>query len=227
MSINIKRKTVNIIIAVVIIAVVIAVGIFVTNTVITNMKINDIEQKLSAINSEELQNKIEEELQNTELYMEMNISSNNMYVGSMINEGVEFEGYICLSILGFRGNANNLLGAVEVPCFKITSDSNGKFKNIEYTDFLFNETQDIKEVVEKVFENDYGIDLEEINKNTNIREKFYKEKSYEYTNKGNVYVDGDNFFIAVLNKVANMNIEYGENIEQFKEYKTKTFGLEF
>lgn len=226
MLISIKKKNIAIAMAIVISIIVIVVGIFLTRFILTNIKIKETENKLKAIDTKELQTKLIEELNNTKLNINIDGTNlNNMYVITIFNEGIHFKDYITATITCWRNST--IVSAIEVPCFKITSDSNGKFKNIEYTDFLFNETQVIKEVVEKVFENDYGIDLEEINKNTNIREKFYKEKSYEYTNKGNVYVDGDNFFIAVLNKVANMNIEYGENIEQFKEYKTKTFGLEF
>ena len=223
MSINIKKKTVNIMIAVVVIAIVIGVGIFIANIVITNVKIKDVEQKLSAINSEELQGKIEEELKKTKLFMEMN--SDNLYVGSMINDGIEHEGYRCVSILCFKGN--NIVGLVEVPCFKITSDSNGKFKNIEYTDCLFSETQVVKEAVEKVFANDYGIDFDEINKNRTVRNKFYKD-GFNFTNTGEVYIMDENFFIAVLHNVANINLEYGDNVtEDMKEFETKVFGVEF
>jgi len=223
LSINIKKKTVNIMIAVVVIAIVIGVGIFIANIVITNVKIKEIEQKLSAINSEELQGKIEEELKKTKLFMEMDLD--NLYVGSMINDGIEHEGYKCVSILCLKGG--NIVGLVEVPCFKITSDSNGKFKNIEYTDFLFSETQVVKEAVEKVFENDYGIDFGEINKNKTIRNRFYKD-GFNFTNTGEVYIMDENFFVAVLHNVANMNLEYGDNVtKDMKEFKTKTFGVEF
>lgn len=230
MLINIKRKTVNIIIAIVIIAIIIGVGIFIANIVITNVKIKDVEQKLSAINSEELQGKIEEELRNTDLFVEMDLDMDvdNLYVASMINEGVEFEGYTCVSTLCFKGDFDNIIGIVETPCFKITSDENGNFINIEYTEVLFNETREIEKVVERVFEKEYGIDLKKLNENKKTRKKFYKEATNEYTHKGEVYTMDDNFFIAILHNITGIELEYNDNvIEDMKEYKTKTFGLEF
>ena len=221
MSININKKAICIIIVVIIL---IVIGGIVANLIIKNVEVNSVKKKLSAIKSEELKENLEKELKETDLFLEMNLD--NLYVGSMINFFFEFDCYTCLSNLAFKGNANNIVGAIEIPCFKITSDSNGNFKNIEYTDILFNETQVIKEVVEKVFKNNYGIDMNQINKN--MENKFYKEESYQYTNEGEIYTLDNNFFIAVLHNITGMELEYGDNVtDDMREYKTKTFGVEF
>ena len=100
--------------------------------------------------------------------------------------------------------------------------------NIEYTEVLFNETREIEKVVERVFEKEYGIDLKKLNENKKTRKKFYKEATNEYTHKGEVYTMDDNFFIAILHNITGIELEYNDNvIEDMKEYKTKTFGLEF
>lgn len=229
MSIEIKRKTINntvkFAIVILVILVLGIIGIFGTKAVIRNLKINEIKNKMSVIDSKELQKKIEEELKNTKLYIEKDVD--NLYVGSMINEGVEAEGYTCISILAMKAGGN-MVGAVEVPCFKIESDNNGNFKSIEYTDTLFNGygSAIITDAIMKVFKDNYEIDFKEIKKDKKIRNKFFKEELYEYTNKGEIYIYDNNFLIGVLNIVADINLEYGDSIKGLEEYKTKTFGLD-
>ena len=149
----------------------------------------------------------------------------------MFNEGVTFEGYTCVSMLCFKGGIaeNNIVGAVEIPCFKITSDSDGKFQNIEYTtDAMINTGSIIHEAIEDVFKDEYDIDLTVVG-NSKYNKKFNEfAKDGEYTNKGDVYIDDENFFLGILGQISGRDFEYGMNVDDnMKEYKTVTFGLEF
>ena len=129
MSIKIKKKTLKIV-GIVIGIIIIIIGLFfLIQTISTNMKISETEEKLSQINAEELNSKLIEELEKTDLNVDLTLDT--MFVDTIFSEGEdELEGFTVMSIIAFKNN--NVIGGIEIPCFKIESDSNGNFKNIEY-----------------------------------------------------------------------------------------------
>lgn len=221
MKVSVNKKALKIFIGIIIAILIIVVGIFASQYISTSIKIAKTEKKLSEIDSTELQSKLIEELKNSKLYL--NLDTGNIYVGTMFDEGIAFKDYITVSYLGIKNG--NPVGAVEIPCFKINSDNNGKFKSIEYTERTVDKTI-VPGIVEKVFKDNYDVDLKIVG-NTRYNKKFNKDIR-GYTHKGKIYVDDDNFYIAILESVNdNLNIGYGEKVEDgFKEYGTQTFGLD-
>lgn len=221
-----KSKLLFIVIAVVLIAVIV-LGIFGTKFIKTEIQISQTEEKLANINSEELQKQIIEELEHTNL--NINITANPLYIYTYFEEGVKFEGYITAKI-GCVQN-NNVIGLIEIPCFKINSDSNGKFISIEYNKNLFG----IKQAVVETFKTKYDIDFTIVG-NEKYCNRFNEEvsKSGE-TNSGEIYCSDNEFFIMVLKRYdesyKNFSVnDYDSNKDFFdnlKIYQTTTFGLEF
>lgn len=221
MQVTIKKKTLKIIIGIILAIVIITIGVFVTRYISTNIKIADTKKKLSQIDSIELQEKLIEELENSKLYLE--IDADYMFVGTMIKERITFEDYITLSYVCIKNGSP--VGAVEIPCFKITSDTNGKFKTIEYVETTAEEYI-VPNIVEKVFKDNYDIDLKIVG-NAKYNTTFNRD-ILGYTNKGQIYISDDNFYIGILNKIGNLNIEYGDRlVNSFKEYRTQIFGADY
>lgn len=228
MKVKINKKVFKMIIAIIIIIAIIVVGVFASQLITTNIKITETKEKLSQINAKELESKLIEKLKDTKLYVE--IDSGNMFVATMFNEGITFKDYITLSYLCIKNG--NPIGAVEIPCFRIISDSNGNFKNIEYTEYYFDNNNTIEETIRNVFKNEYGIELSmswgwnEFNGNFNRKynKTFNTDKS---TNKGTIYIDDNNFFIGILEKVTGIDVfKYGDTVDkELKEYRTTTFGI--
>lgn len=228
MKVKVNKKVFKMIVVVVIIIAIIAMAIFVGQLITTNIKIKETKEKLSQIDTKELENKLIEELKDTKLYVE--IDSENMFVVTMFNEGVTFKDYITLSYLCIKNG--NPIGAVEIPCFRIISDSNGNFKNIEYTEYYFDNDNTIEETIRNVFKNEYGIEFlmswgwNEFNGNFNRKynKTFNNDKS---TNKGTIYIHDNNFFIVILEEVTGIDVfKYGDTVDkELKEYRTTTFGI--
>lgn len=151
---SIKKNVIKIIIGIIIAVVVIVGGIFAFQFISTNMKIKETEEKLSQINAEELQTKLIKELESTQL-------TNNYTTEFLENK----DGFIVVNIY-------NKEMFVEIPCFKIETDSNGKFRKITYLE-TGNKIVDIVEnSVKKVFKNEYDINIviEDTNYNLHFRE---------------------------------------------------------
>ena len=83
-----------------------------------------------------------------------------------------------------------------------------------------------------MFKNEYGIEFlmswgwNEFNGNFNRKynKTFNNDKS---TNKGTIYIDDNNFFIGILEKVTGIDVfKYGDTVDkELKEYRTTTFGI--
>ena len=120
-----------------------------------------------------------------------------------------------------------MLGAVEIPCFKINTDKDGKFKSIEYTDMVLEEDI-IAPVVEKVFENKYGIKMkiegnDKYNKTFN---SFLKES--KYTNEGEIYYIDEKFMagvISIIKEPSDYTVD-SRIPKRVRQYKTVTFGIQ-
>lgn len=151
---SIKKNVIKIIIGIIVAIVVIVGGIFAFQFISTNNKIKDTEQTLSQINAKELQEKLIKELESTPLtnsYTTEFIENENGFIVAKITQKEMF---------------------VEIPCFKIETGSNGKFRKITYLE-LGNKIVDIvNNSVKKVFKNEYDINivLEDSNYNRHFRE---------------------------------------------------------
>lgn len=223
MLISIKKKNIAIAMAIVIGIIVIVVGIFLTRFILTNIEIKETENKLKAIDTKELQTKLIEELNNTKLNINIDGTNlNNMYVITIFNEGIHFKDYITATITCWRNST--IVSAIEVPCFKITSDNNGKFKNIEYlyTYMGSGHEYEIGKIVQSVFKNDYNININTNNKKYNNR--FYKAM---FTHDGKIYYTDEDFYKVVVEEVTGNNIEYDNMLDYRSEYTTQIFGVEF
>lgn len=228
MKVAMNKKVFKIIVAMIIIIAIAAVGIFASQIISTNIKIKETKEKLSQIDAKELETKIIEELKNSKLYLE--IDEGNTFVGTMFNEGVNFKDYITLSYLYIKNG--NPVGAIEIPCFKITSDNNGNFRNIEYTYYYFESPNTIEQTIKKVFKNEYDIDFSKDwswnQFNGNFNGKYNRTfNNFKNTNKGAIYIDDQNFFIGILEKITGITtFKYGDKVDsELKEYGTAKFGI--
>lgn len=218
MSIKIKKKALKII-GIVIVAIIILVGLFfLIQTISTNMKIKETEEKLSQINTEELKTKLIEGLEKTDLNVDLTLDT--MFVDTIFTEGEdELEGFTVMSIIAFKNN--NIIGEIEIPCFKIESDNNGNFKNIEYVEHRVLDTNIIEQTIEDVFKYSYNIDLKIID---NI--KYNSTFNRGLVNKGTVKTLSNDFFLAIVNRINDTEYEDYSLVEDYKEYETAKFGLE-
>lgn len=217
MSIKIKKKTLKIV-GIVIEIIIIIVGLFfLIQAISTNMKIRKTEEKLSQINAEELKSKLIEKLEKTDLNVDLTLDT--MFVDTIFTEGKEeLEGFTVMSIIAFKNN--NVIGGIEIPCFKIESDSNGNFKNIEYVEHRVLDTNIIEQIVEDVFKYSYNIDLKIIG---NI--KYNSTFNRGLVNKGTVKTLSNDFFLAIVNRINDTDYEDYSLVEDYKEYETAKFGL--
>lgn len=234
-GIKVKKKTIKIIVAIIATIAVVALGILLTQIITTEINIKQTESKLREIDAEELQIKLIEELDNTKLNININGSNvNNMYIITTFDEGVNFENYITAQIICWKNG--KIVSGIEMPCFKIISDSNGKFKNIEYTEDFFGKYI-IGDTVAKVFKDNYDIELTKswglFNFDGNFNGKYNKRfdsysRNYKYTNKGKIYSGSDAFLKTILNEVFDrFYTDYGKISDFDTEYRTVTFGLDF
>ncbi len=173
MSVKIKRNTIKIISIIIAILLIVAVIVVIIGGVMPNIKRNQIRNKLSQINVEELETKMIEELEKTPLNIntsefnttigtldkveESNKGKNNLFGGVKANYELSgnlntFKSYISAYIIG----QNNEL--IIIPCFKIESDSNGNFKSIKCKTSQI--SHEVPNIFIKVLEKDFGIKLE-------------------------------------------------------------------
>lgn len=218
MSIKIKKKALKII-GIVIVAIIILVGLFfLIQTISTNMKIKETEEKLSQINTEELKTKLIEGLEKTDLNIDLTLDT--MFVDTIFTEGEdELEGFTVMSIIAFKNNS--VIGGIEIPCFKIESDSNGNFKNIEYVYNRPLDTNIIAQTIRNVFKDTYNIDFTITNKT-----KYNTTFNQYFVNKGTITTVSDDFFLAIVNRINDTEYEDYSLVEDYKEYETAKFGLE-
>lgn len=134
-----------IVIIVVAIAVIVG-GIFAFQFISTNSKVKETEKKLGQINAEELQEKLIKELESTSL-------KNSTYTTEFLKNK---NGFVVFEITNVYENRKMF---IEIPCFKIESNSNGNFKRITYLDFGQEIGDIVNDVVEKVFKDEYNINI--------------------------------------------------------------------
>ena len=145
-----SKNIIKIIIVIVVVIAVIVGGIFAFQFISTNSKIKDTEEKLNQINAEELENKLIENLKKSKLYVGAVNESDKELVWT---EFKNVNGVVIAKIQSTKGEY------VNIPCFKIESDSNGKFKSITFDNSQTNGIFDISnQVINSEFKNEYNID---------------------------------------------------------------------
>lgn len=229
-----KKSKILFILFVILIVAVIVIAVIVSknnsNKKNTNSKtdpIKSVEDKLKTINAEELQNKIIAELEASDL--NVNVKNDSNEITTVFDTGTIFKKYICAKIDYIRNG--EIDASVEIPCFRIDYDSDGKFKSIEYT-YEFMTTNIINEAIRNVFKDQYGLnDFDAI-----IGSQKYERKFSGEGKSGNIYYSQDEFFINVVTEI-NGPIQINGHvyvfnpgncqtiIDMFKNYKTFTFGL--
>lgn len=226
MSNEIKKKNIKIVIAIVILIIVIILGICLVPLISSSIVIKETQEKLRNINAEELQNQIIAELEHSDLNIDM--TADSIKIETVIDEGIRFKGYTTAKI-GCLQNGT-VVGVMEIPCFKINSDNNGKFKSIEYTQ-EFMKKSIIDDVVRKIFKNNYDLEnFDEIRGSKKYRERFNANGT-----SGEIYCSDNEFFIIILKRLKKGFNNYSVNdynyhkdlFDGLKKYQTTTFGLEF
>lgn len=228
---SIKRSTIKIIIAVIVLAIIIAVLV---GVVIPILRVNQVKNKLSKINAQELQTKIIEQLEKspinidtetietefrkldstkTELDNIMKLgylaveSYNTNVVGVKKEVDKPYEYFISAYIVDKN---NDSIGAA-FPCFNIESDSNGNVKSIEtiesYYECKFIE-RIIKCEIENVLKNEYGIDTSVIN---DLRNKDNKTITFsKNAEKLRLRYANEKFLVDTFETISNkMGNNYG------------------
>lgn len=227
MKINInKKKTIIAVIIIIAIIAISVIGVIIAKPIIINNKIKDTELKLSKVDVAELEEKLIEALQETKLNVKIDATDNNLLVLTNIGKGVNIEDYITASIVCLKGT--NVVGAVEIPCFKINTDNNGNFKNIEYTEYMLDEYGLIKFKICNVFKDNYGVDftIDIGDYGNKYNKRFNKEiRDGGYTNKGTIYIYDDLFFDGIVERINGYYVK--NEASKYKEYRTTTFGLDF
>lgn len=173
MKIRINKNIFKCMLCIFCIAILISVGMFITNIIEKNAMKNSI----SKINAEDLQNKIIAKLEETKL----NLNNDNyttvfrkFYKGKPVlmeeltikmnetDSGTKniYEDYISAYIYLNSSKETEYTEGVIVPVFKIKNDNNGNFVSIEYIETLEAILDvGIKNIIETVFKEDYGIDI--------------------------------------------------------------------
>ena len=208
MSVKIKRNTMKIISIIIAILLIIAVSVIIISVVIPNIKKNQIRNKLSQIDVEELQTKMIEELENTSL--NINTDEFNTIIGTfdkveesykgenadkiflgvkaiyeLTNNLDNFKSYVSAYIIG----QNNEL--IIITCFKIESDSNGNFKSIKCKHSEI--SHEVEDIFINILEKEFGIKLEgkykaEIQKSDKDNITIYSLKDDDLINVGKEYL---------------------------------------
>lgn len=217
MSIKIKKRTLKILGIVILVVAVIIVAVFLTHFILTSIKINQTEKKLSQINAEELQTKIIEKLKETP--MNINLSyGNQMIMTEFVDNYEDTNGYVTALILYTKGtNIYNGEG-VAIPCFKIESDSNGNFKDIKYIYASFDSI--VNEAVERVFKDEYNIDVV-ITNNARYNSHF---RSFSFDNSLKIIRTNEDFLESVVKKITDED-DYDDTSDKTID-NIMTFGLD-
>ena len=152
-----QKKPSKIMWIVLLIIIVIPVGIVAVPNIMTNKDINEMERKLSEIDAEELQEKIIEKLSPVTLFF----TSDDLLVSTEVLDTLEETDNFVTAIISFTWMDNFPdTCKTAIPCFKIKSDSKGKFQTIEYisgTDWFCEDI--IQEAIVNVFKESYNIDM--------------------------------------------------------------------
>ncbi len=242
MKVSVNKKILRIVIGIIITIVIVILGVFASKGISTNIKIKETETTLSQINVKELENKLIEELKQTNL--NVNTSNYKTIFGTLEeleNVGEKEENIYTFLITSHQlfsnngetsnlqpdfisayiidTNSNTSARVVSIPLFKIESDNNGKFKNIIYTERALKESI-VPSIIEKVLKDEYGIDMLIVG-----NEKYNKMFNKLFNSDiATIYYYPKDFFVNVLEEIKGNTIT---NANIYEEYSTTIFGLEF
>lgn len=229
MKLTINKKILKIIIAIIVAVLLIVASIFIIKAISVNIQIKETKERLSQINAEELKEKLIEELKKTDFNVNMNTDTMSVTTEFTDTFG-ENQLKDFTEILITAHKYNKLVAGIEIPCFKITSDDNGNFKNIEYIDGTILDSWIIENTIQKVFKDSYNIDLTIIG-NAKYNLTFNKSK----TNSGNISFASNEFLVTIISRINNTNLDYSEIkkealmetlLNKYTHYDTAKFGLD-
>lgn len=152
------------------IVIVLIISIVIVNIMKPKILVSQTEKKISQIDANQLQEKIIEELKNTALNVNKSSIKTDFQICDINNKDYFGEniGFASIFYAPSENYFDNFVFAtiiketqenfLYIPCFRITSDSNGKVKNIEY---LCSDQYDIYTIIEnsinRVLKDDYNI----------------------------------------------------------------------
>ena len=235
-----KKKIIKILIALIIV-VIIVIGIFVAPIINTNIKIKNVESKLSQIKAKDFENELIEEFKKSPLNinndtikttfgtldsidnnvsLEMKASIGFSKMNGEESKYEDLENFVYAYILEYK--SNEIENYIVVPLFKIESDSNGNFKKITYisiTSLVHNLTSFNYDVLQNVLKNKYNIEMS-ISGSIKYNDRFNHsglKAQYRFSN-----VD----FVVNISDTLNQNrITRSQAIEDSKhEVETSCFG---
>lgn len=147
MQVKVNKKIFKIIISIVII---VAIAVVAIGVVFPMVKFNQMKNKLSQINAEELETKIIQELEKTPLCIK---DSTTIDKGMNINNLKDYVIALTMSM------EDDEIYTITTPLFKINSDTSGNFKSIEYVSHYIDLGINIENVIFNVLKSQYNIDI--------------------------------------------------------------------
>ena len=219
-----KQKTKSKVFFILAIITIVIIGIVIANIMKPKILVNQTEKKISQIDASQLQEKIIEELRNTALninkssiktdfqvcdinkkdYFCENIAFDSIFYAPSKNY---FDNFVFATII--KDKQENFL---YIPCFRITSDSNGKVRNIEY---LCSDQYDIYTIIEnsinKVLKDGYNINTP-IWKVSDI--KYGYNQSNRYTLMDWLQIDKKDYRYEIISLITQKDKNSIKEIEQ-------------
>lgn len=204
MKVSVNKNIFKIIIAIII---VVAIAVVVIGVVLPMLQFNQMKDKLSQINAEELETKLIAELEKSKF----NIGT---VKGIKRVEIKKVDGYINVVV-----NAERDFDAIFIPVLKVDSDNSGNFKGIEYIPYFdFGEYIDIDTIIFNVLENEFNVK----NLNYKNREKLTKHNR----EKLKVTFFYDETLLLYINTINNNRRDNYTNINELEDIsKTDYFGI--
>ena len=202
MKIN-NKKSLIVIFAVIVIIILAFAGKNLCEIINTNIQINNTEEKLKKIDCDNLEKELIAELKGREINLNKtfygkdlvlnlldykNVEKNNIYTFDTEISKVS-SGWICATTTCKENN--NIIGTMQIPCFKIEKDSEGNFKNIKFFTGYYNPID--SNYIKEKFKTSYDIDFELFGWN-NYNGKYINHFCHHSSEKVEIEVDNDKVF---------------------------------
>lgn len=191
--------------------------------------VKDSEKKISQINADELETKLIEELEKTELNIDNSLynitfavcdSDNNnkdiVYLNLLyeLSQNTNpYDGYI-LACITEKGK--DIPEHIYIPYFKIESDNNGKVKNITYfydAYYGIDDNGNTAKILDNILKKEYGMKSSSIDSVRYFRDRYenfpFGETHRNYTKDMDIYMTDEDFgasFFSTICKNAGYNI---------------------
>lgn len=207
MKVSVNKNIFKIIIAIVII---VAIAVVAVGVVLPMLQFNQMKNKLSQINAEELETKLIQELEKSKF----NVGT---VKGITSVEIKKIDGYI--SVLAYGDGDFDL---IKMQVLKVDSDNNGNFKGIEYIPvFDFRECIDIDRIIFNVLENEFDVKGLNYKNREKLTQHNMKKLSFTFTN--------DETLLLYINEINTRAEDYKSVAEIEKEAnqwnRTDYFGI--